>query len=114
MGLFTRDCYDEDRDTRIAQIGQVAYDLEVKEYARKYKEDHPEEYRHSITEPKVMYGDVIAVWDTEMQEAKDEAVVRGISENGEITVRYLDGRNDGQSAIWRGEYKRLSSTIGEY
>ena len=113
MGLFTRDCYDEDRDARIAQIGQVAYDKEVAEYGEKYREEHPEEFRWSLSEPKVMYGDVIANWNTEKQIAENEAVVRGVKETGEIIVRYLDNRYDGQPKIWQGEYRRMSSALVE-
>ena len=111
--MFTRDCYDEDRDARIAQIGQVAYDAEVKEYARKHREEHLEQYRWSTTEPKVMYRDVIAFWNTKTQKAENEAYVLGIAENGDITVRYLDGRRDGQPAIWKGEYRRMCAAIEE-
>jgi hypothetical protein len=113
MGLFTRDCYDEDRDARIKEIGQEAYEKEQKEYARKYKEENPEKFRVSITEPIVRYRDVICIWDNESKNTKDEAFVAGIKENGDIIVRYIDNRNDGQLSIWKGEYKKLCSVIEE-
>ena len=114
MGLFTRDCYDEDRDARIAEIGQVAYDKEQEEYAKKYREEHPEKFRVSITEPCVRYGDVIAYWNPETKTAENEAYVEGITESGEIIVTYLDNRNDGQLATWKGEYRRMASAMREH
>ena len=109
MGMFTRDCYDDARDERIAQIGLVAYEAEQKEYQRKYREEHPDEFRWSTTEPKVMYGDVICRWNTKKQIVENEAAVKGVTEAGEIVVRFIDGRYDGQSKIWQGEYRKLCS-----
>lgn len=107
MGIainWYNDPYEEDARKRIKEIGQVAYDKEVAEYIAKQLPDN-----RSKSDPAVYRGDVICIWNDDKHEVQDEAWVTKIDNDGEKIVTYLDNRDCGRPAIWKGDYRKMAS-----
>lgn len=63
---------------------------------------------YSKTEPKVSEGDII-IRETGQKEI---VYVHKINDEGDIIVKYIDGRNDGVEFKWEGPYFKIQTIIG--
>lgn len=114
FGGWANDPYEQDERDLKKRLGPEMYAQLLKQREidrKKWREEHP--VRWSKSEPKVTEGDIIGNWDKESGKVLNEAVVKEITEEGEIVVRYLDNRRDGQPVIWEGEYQKMCSSINE-
>ena len=70
--------------------------------------------RYSTSEPFVAKWDMICSHiDEKTSKAINKAHVIRISDDGEIFVTYLDGRNDGAESKWDGPYLKYCSILQE-
>lgn len=109
MGLFTRDCYDEDRDNRISKIGLEAYNKEVEEYIKSIPPT-----KWSTSDPKVTTGDIIGNSGFVSIAESVQMYINSIDDNGEIWGRTVcstksHDKYNGKLWKWTGDYKVVNA-----